>query len=492
MHLTHLTRIPHWLQRGWPLLCAAIAAWLITAWLTDIRSSEIRGDAVETVRMAVNLAHHGVISGEAVDAPRPTMYREPLPAVTGAIAVLAGDALIGRGAATDDYLSGPRSRLLKYHNVVWKAGTVAATYWVLLFLAGSHGITLAGAVLVGTAQPHVDTVLSEPIAASLLALGSALLTIGCSRRRWFPMLAAGVVFGLLALTKAIFLWVFVGLLLCVPLVERFRRESTPWRFVGVELVLLALGFVAVALPWMARNYAHFGTFSLSERAGLILMYRAVKNRMSSDELRGAFYVWSPPPLSGLMSALTGFGPEDLEAGGPLQRLNHRPSAGFDASDREAERLGQPDAAVSYYRKVRAERVRLRMQFEAAGHPNPFGAADAELRRRALEMLKEQPLRHLAMTVPFLWRGAALVFPVLLLGLATAAWLRRGDLALFVLPAFGLVLAYGLFSHFERRYSAPVVPAAVAVGILLLDVARRLAMVRFAGRAGLAPTSARSA
>jgi hypothetical protein len=83
------------------------------------------------------------------------------------------------------------------------------------------------------------------------------------------------------------------------------------------------------------------------------------------------------------------------------------------------------------------------------------------------MIMAQPGRWLALTVPFLWRGATLVFPILLIALALGVRRRRYDLALFALPAFGLVMFYGLFSQFIARYGVPAHEVAMVVLMALV-------------------------
>jgi lipopolysaccharide export LptBFGC system permease protein LptF len=93
------------------------------------------------------------------------------------------------------------------------------------------------------------------------------------------------------------------------------------------------------------------------------------------------------------------------------------------------------------------------------------AADDAVKKLAEQRILAHPFKHLATTIPFVWRGALLLFPVLLVALAYALR-RRLDLGLFVLPAVGLLAFYALLSHFIPRYSVPALPAAIVAFLAL--------------------------
>ena len=445
---------------------------LIAVWTDRITGSRIDQDGGHTLTMAVNLAHAGVISLRTEPPLVPSMYREPLPVLVAAAAVLGIDALHGR-ATMPEYFEGTRARLVKLTNVLWMLLLCASAYAAIHLLTGSLALGLVGVVLVNLPLPLVpsgfaglgiDSLNSDLPAAALLVGGSALLAAGLSEARTGRCLAAGALFGALALVKASFLYVFVGIVASVLVVGviavcRDRR----WWIARNGLVLTAC-FAAVVAPWMLRNHLQFGTYSIAERGGVVLLIRAVKDQMTAEEYRGAFYVWAPYGIRPAVGRLLGFQSRDLDRGGRLQRLNRYPSADFHADDVAAERAGRPDLAISYYRKARAQRVQLNREIGSA-----LGSleVDRRLQERALDMIAQHPWRHLAVTVPVLWRGAFVTFPVLVVGLAVA-W-RRRDLRLvtFLWPAMGLVLFYGLLSHFIPRYGVPVTPVGI---VALLAVA----------------------
>lgn len=449
----------------------ALAA-LIALWTYQISGAPIESDPAATVQMAANLLRHNSISLDAQAPVQPSMYREPLPVLTTAFAMSISDALKGR-AAVAEYLSGARARHLKMQNVAWLLALCLASGWAAYLLTGSFGVATVTALLAhlpfygNWVSGTLDSLYTEQAAAALLMTGSAALMAAVMKKGKLSLLAlSGAAFGALALVKAMFLYVFAGLMLVLLLVQSFAslRRELGIRFAG--LALLMLSFAAVLSPWLYRNWQEFGALQITERGGAVLFMRATKNDMNAVEYTGAFYVWAPRPLRPLVGSVLGFEPEDLMRGGPLQRLNRHSYSDFHKDDLIAQRSARPEDAISFYRKVNAERNKVRRGFVAAGHPRPATAADELLQQRAVEQLLEQPGKHFAATLPFLWRGGFLPFPLLACALIYALWRRRYGLALFVLPAFGMVMFYALLSHFILRYGVPTWPVAlVAAGSL---------------------------
>jgi hypothetical protein len=244
-------------------------------------------------------------------------------------------------------------------------------------------------------------------------------------------------------------------------------QRYPIRAAVREWVVVILPFACIIAPWMYRNHVELGSFQLSQRAGVVLMYRALKDQMTLQEYVGSFYVWGPNSLQRPLGGVLGISPADLRRGGRLQRLNTALDSDFAADDLAAERAGRPDQTLTYYRQARAERTKIEMELDRAGHPQAELEGDDILKKHAMTLIIEHPWRHLALTIPFLWRGATIVFPVLVFALVIAVRRRRYDLALFALPAFGLVVFFALFSHFIARYGIPAREVATVALIALV-------------------------
>lgn len=454
------------------LATAAITlAVLVPLWVSQVSGARIESDAKAYVQMSTNLVRHDVISIDAEPPLRPSMYREPLPILTTALAMSISDALHGR-ADVSAYFEGARARHLKMQNVFWMLVLCGASAWAIYLLTGSLAAAAVGAIAAHApfygnwVSGTIDSLYTEQAAAAALIAGSSCLIAAVTRSRQLLYMAlCGAAFGVLALIKAAFLYVFLGLigvLLLAQLSMHLRREL---RLRFAALATLALCFAAVLSPWLYRNWQQFGVVQIVERAGAILTLRAAKNDMTGIEYAGAFYFYAPRPVRPLVGSLLGFGPEDLMRGGRLQRLN-RYGSDFHADDVAAMRRGRSEDAISYYYQQRAERNRLRRHFRAVGHPHPDVAADDALMDWAVDRIRSHPWRHLATTAPFLWRGAFLPFPILLCAVVYGWRRRRYDILLFALPAFGAVMFYGLFTHFILRYGVPAWPVALTVAVAL--------------------------
>jgi hypothetical protein len=234
---------------------------------------------------------------------------------------------------------------------------------------------------------------------------------------------------------------------------------------------------------MARNYYYFGSASITERSGLVLLMRALKNQMTWTEYIGSFYYWSDGLHRNTVRRALGFTSADLMKGGRLQRLNWHGEGDpqLAKEDWAAETAGEPEKALTYYTRARAERVQLTKELQAKGDPHPRSSADELLRKRAVQLILEHPLNHLLATVPLLWRGAPVSAPLLaVLAVVALVW-RRRDLLVYILPAMTMIAFYALLTHNEPRYNAPanpvvIVAAIVAMHVLALALWRRLGFV----------------
>lgn len=235
---------------------------------------------------------------------------------------------------------------------------------------------------------------------------------------------------------------------------------------------------------MLRNYVLLDAMDIvGEAAPVILMVRAEKNKMSWTEYSGSFYAWAPTELlRHATGRLFGFTERDLGRGGRLEKLNRSKKSEFYASDLEATRAGRPEDAVSYVKVAQAKRRQGKQKLMAQGY-TPIEAENA-LQRQAIGQIAGEPFKHVTMSIPFLWRGAALVFPVLVLVLYYGLRCGRSDLVVYVLPVLGLVLFYALVTHFHPRYSDPMVPGAIVGGLVVAHAVARQWLHRVAA-AGMA-------
>ncbi len=449
------------------LAAVLVSIGLLFAWAHRITGASVEDDAAQLVQMALNLEHHGVISLDQKPPLSPTNYREPGPVFVTALAIKFVDAALGE-APPDAYFHGQRVQLLKSQNILWLALLSLGAFWAVKFFTSSFSAALLGTLLVNlpffrSSADLVDDLYTDIPAAAVLMLASLTVAIALKRRSPALYALAGFLFGILTLIKAATLYIFAGTAAVAAAIYLWQRFS--FREVARDLAVMVVAFGCVVAPWMYRNQVLLGSAHISQRAGVVLMYRAAYDQMTPQEYRGTFYIWAPQSMQGFIGRILGFSPADLKRGGRLQRLNEFHSD-FDADDLAAERAGAPDRTLSYYRQARAERVKLEDQLYRAGRPQSEIEADDLLKTRALKIILEHPWRNLALTIPFLWRGATLTLPILLIALLVSVRLRRYDFLLFTVPAFGTVMLYALFTHFIARYDLPALAIATVALVVL--------------------------
>ena len=462
-------------RRRWAWVQAVIGATAIAVivgtWIVSISDSPLKGDEWGTLDMGFNIATRGIFAQTNPDAASdlefvPTNYREPLPPFLLACWLKLLSAV--RGPLSYEFLKdGPGIRLAKLPNIFWGLILCASVFAALLAITDTYVMGVVGAVIVGLAL-DVDTLLTEPAAAALLGLTSFLCmrSIRSGQRKYY--LFSGLSFGLLILTKAVFFYIglaLIGAVSSLLALQWFRGVEIKTRSTGS--LIFVLGVAIIVGPWMVRNLYQFGSLHITQRSGVVLMLRAHYDQMNWTEFKGTFYVWAPnKQVQKLVGGFFGFNRADLKKGGRLQRLVETQSE-FRSDDIAAEEAGMPEAAITYYFRARAERVKIARDLERIGHPNPQMATDTELRKRALDVILNNPVKHTIMVVPFIWRAALFIAPILILFTFLAVRWRRSDLVAYALPALAMVALHAVASHNEPRYNAPAGPIAVVCALFLV-------------------------
>jgi hypothetical protein len=446
-------------------LAAVVVALLFWRWGTLPSGDPIKNDAHQNLEIAYNFAVHGVFAREDEKGElAPTNYREPLPPIVVGIYLKA--LRLFRGPLDfDDLRGGQGARLVKFSNVFWGILLCLSVFTALRVLTDSSMLSLFGTFIVGW-NIDVDTLLTELPAAALLALISffAMMALRTQLARYYGF--AGLSLGALVLTKGAFFYVALGLTGCLVLwsIIRWRRNVPA---VAVGLLLFVFGILLVVSPWMLRNHSLSGSLSVTERGGGVLLIRALQDQMNRTEYLGSFYVWAPNSrIRQIIGNTLGFSKDDLKRGGRLQRLNRSGNADFAEEDRAAYSQGLPDRAITYYRRAGAEWEKIFLQQAQQGHPQPGSVADQETQEHAVNIILKHPLRHIAATLPFIWRGAPLIAPLLALFAFVAMLWRRLDLIAYILPSVGFVAFLALATHNLPRYNQPVWPIVIVLAIVL--------------------------
>ena len=383
------------------------------------------GDDRENLSMAYNLYKYGVlsVSKEEDSPPFPSCNREPVTPFMAAIFMHLYPGFNQDWTLEELLQSGKPIKTLKYVNIVWLFLSLLGAWWSVRLLGGNLITASFTTILVyafsffatldgRTFYSVLGNVMSETPSIALIIWSGVFLVLAYKRKKAFPVISAGVVFGLLALTKATFYYVFFPIPLIFIGLLLLDRE--PLKKGLILSFLFLLGFSLTVYPYMIRNYYHFNQLKISDRGGRVLLLRAYKNEMTWTEIKGAFYHWAPRGYQPAIGKVLGFSDQDLMLGGSLQRLNRHifvKDPEFEALDRRAAAEARPDDAISFVYTQQAERAAVDRMIRrtyskeiSEGSIDAFQEIDRHLRNKAKTMIMEKPIRHLLLTPLFFWRG----------------------------------------------------------------------------------------
>jgi 4-amino-4-deoxy-L-arabinose transferase-like glycosyltransferase len=324
--------------------------------------------------LAYNLAQRGIFSLSKEEPLQPTSYREPLYPSLLALGILVTPAL--KNLPRQGFFLGwnvvhGRARILLAIQVGLLLATAFLAMGITARLTGQTPLALAALYLVGLSpglQHYIHGYMPELLAALLMTALSALLIAAIRTQSGTRYLAAGIVLGLLTLTRAIFqyFWPVVSVLLLL----HFSRDHAERRRMLRRSVAFMLGYFIVVGPWIVRNYGYFGRAYISSRAGVVLNQRAWYDRMDRTTYVASFLYWTPGGK------------------GLLQRL-------FKRKDYEQLNVATPRSFSKIGRRRRSQLERF--------YRDPV-KADKALFNEAMGWIVRHPVRHLAVTVPLAWKG----------------------------------------------------------------------------------------
>jgi hypothetical protein len=452
------------------LVVASVFAFLTFGYTTQM---PIIKDAAQNTRGAYHLVHEGVISfdKQASGTPVPQMRREPLPiVVTGAFLLL--HPAFSQTYTIPELLDGRLTEAIKGVNAFWRFLAAIFVFLLCLELFPDRRVAAAMAVICIAVSEFfffsrpgiVDRMYTElpEVALMLLASWSAVRYVRSKTKTRALLLGAAL--GLLALTKASFLYIgigFVFLLLTVEIVERFRthRGEHFWRMLLSTYALVTVAMLVTIAPWIVRNYVEFRSPQIT--AGTEGAVLGIRMLVVEQPLLGAIYFFSPAFMkTRIVGPLTGYTQQDLLPGGRLERL----------------------AAVKQDKWDILKRRMIEKDYR--------GPQNEWIKHAALDAAIENPLRYLASIAVFAYKGAwfmdrAGAQPNLLallcfFGVFFTALFTRDQilLAAFGLPA-GLFFFIAIFTHALTRYTSPMTPFVILSMLWLADALVRLAYRRVA-------------
>lgn len=310
---------------------------------------------------------------------------------------------------------------------------------------------------------YITSVNSELPSAILLLLFSIFIMNFLEKQRSKDLIISGLILGFLALTKAVFLYLFILLIPSLFIFDYFVSKKK--LFLRPRLIILFL--LSFSLPvgsWMLRNHIQLGTSSISDRGGEVLLIRALKNQMTNEEYRGGFYAYAPDVLqTEIFERFFRFKKEDLWDGGRLQRLNRGLKS--DSVALSEERF---EDVKSFLRVAQLEHRNLTNYY---GSNSEIQNPDEGSKSKALNLIFAYPLNHLKASFLYGWRGIwfyrgrhlipvamTLAMYLSLFVLFVRSFWKR-DLILFAITILPLLyfLFHAFLTHFIPRYSGLMIP-----------------------------------
>ena len=445
--MTHwITAVSGRFKHAAGLSAVALIAFLVLALST--REWTPIADETQYLNAAYNLVHHGVISTSGAERPvTPSARREPgYPLFIAAIMLI--DPALGKFTpacnAPPDPKCAPYYRGLQYANSLLIVLTGILLFSAVRIVTGRYPPAYFAALLIFLnveANEIRQEMLSDYLAMAITAGAMFCFAFAFVRHRRVGWLLAGLALAALSLTKAVYFYFAVPLLI-VALAVLIIRWHSLGRNTVIALVLIAIGYAPPVGAWMTRNFVQLGSFVVTEgRDGLALSAREIFNDMTPGEYGIAFLWWTRAMGDNLVR--THFPPSSY------RRFHEHAKDGF-------YKFGH-----ARYSRLVAEEMRK----PGVTYSQATTAVDREFIRKILANL---PV-HLLTTLPVFYRGIW-VDEFIVGTLPALLWLiwvsvRRRDTLVLALLAPGVfsLLFYALVSLNIPRYQLTALPALAFAG-----------------------------
>ena len=402
-----------------------------------INKNPIIGDGKENLTIATNLMIHGTFSSLGGASPQPDMKREPAwPVLTASLLILTGLDHI-----EPEILATQNSTFFKFINATFLAllvglvGVLAGYFSQRPLLA--QGIAFIISITALTTLPRlVNYFNNDPLAMLLLTISSAL-TFFASRGGRYSAIALGLSLGLLALTKAQFLYIsFIPIfVICI--------------FCKKQAIYALLIFSLIVTPWVVRNTITFGEPAISKRGETVLAVRMVmvaEHRQS--ELSCMAFAFTHPEWRDKIGSLLKIGIEDFKEGGTCERFNRE--IGFDMGIEKVT----ADAFPSDIAATNAHDWTKAVQYFFRGYIAGGEIEANQLKLANIASLSFENVMRYIQTLPlFAWRGVSFSgFPFLGLFLSISMFsLAFTRLWPFAILGISTHVFHTLLTHNIPRY-----------------------------------------
>ena len=197
--------------------------WALDSTLTE---TPITSDARQNLRAAYNLCTYGVFSTVVTSGKLSVdNCREPLVPFATSLLVRfykKSDAAL----AFEDFSTGKMCRAVKQINLYWAFFLLVGSTMLILDLTGSTLFAALSTALIWLCflrnPEHIDTLCTEIPTATIMVWVSVVLVRSLRSGRHLLFFSAGLLFGLLCLTKAVFLYLAVPIVLIIFFMELDR------------------------------------------------------------------------------------------------------------------------------------------------------------------------------------------------------------------------------------------------------------------------------
>ena len=431
-----------------------IFAVLATGILT--RSAKWMGDFDQSfyLTIAYDMNRYGIFSNGMFDdvnsvdaAPKPGMFIAPL----YPLLVLAATKVDARFAAAAwcsveaNHNRRDRAACETYslpmhliHALLLALGVLAIARSAELIVGGSATFWLAGIFAPVALLPGDELfsfVMTESLTFSLFSLTMLALVKSWTSPGWRYAALAGVMLGLLCLTRTAFIVLAPVMIVLILINGRVAMRSWAWQGAAA----FALCFAVTIVPWAIRNSISVGKFGMTEEYGAAaLVERFAFNRMTPAEFALAFPYCLPE----------------------IGRCLIDKTVGKTATDRFEWYV--PD---SFFNSGRALRTQL-----IATHKK----LDPVIGDIVRDEMRDNWWRHVLVSIPLAWCGmwvggwfGFFLVPAFAWAGATAIRKRRPLFLLYAVPALTmLALHAGLANHYTRYNLILIGPFAAGAAWLI--------------------------
>lgn len=474
------------------LVCviSALVIVIFGAFTIDSHGVVAISDSKQNVTFVYNLVNYGTFSSATEDVPNnPDHFREPFyPFYMAGLAWAFTDI---DQVSYECFSEGPECAHIRVFMAYANLPLLIALVWIAvstvrLFTTNWRVVYLITTLML-LANPFLyHQAFTELPAAVLLLIHSRYLYLtfrdwGAGRKQFRIALIAGISLALLTLTKAIFQFWILSLVVGMAgfFVFNFVRRKHFTRLSAGLTALLIFPSIILVGSWMARNYVQTGQFEIAGRDGIILALRAEFNDITLREYAAGFAHYSSPIMRPLLIQL--FNEDDY------LRLDRHQEGSFFQQIRNLNGRVVTHARVTY----------------GMDGENMLNIDEELLKRAAMDFIREAPHKQLLLATMFAYRGSfvapdphhfqyipglglipqalissllyvpfiicALFFmPAMIWASVRALLQRHYALLMFFLPTWCGFACYAAFTHFIPRYTTPLVPIMVIAFALAVE------------------------